>query len=154
MTSSYDRWKLRSDMDQHPWNFPEPLDEEDEEEEMTTLDRTLLSKARRLPSEKTLTERQLIAINLLWRERVKIRVLIKVFHTSKNTIYGRALTGGADSYVIGDSAKEINELVDRVLERMTPDEAIAHYATQEEICAVNAENERELERGRMNNDAT
>ena len=148
MTSSYDRWKLRSDMDEYPHNFPEPP-EEDEEEEMTTLDRTLLSNARRLPSEKSLTERQLVAINLLWRERVKIRVLIKVFHTSKNTIYGRALRRDENTYIAGVSGKEINDLVDRELERMTPDEAIGKYATEEEIRAINTENERELKRGNV-----
>jgi hypothetical protein len=135
-------------MDQYPHNFPEPL-EEDEEEEMTTLDRTLLSKARRLPSEKALTERQLVAINLLWRERVKIRVLLKVFHTSKQTLYNRALRRDENTYIAGVSGKEINDLVDRELERMTPDEAIGKYATEEEIRAINTENERELKRGNV-----
>ena len=46
-----------------------------------------------------------IALNLLWRKKVRVPVLAKVFRCSKNTIYYNCLTGDAPSYPASGSNK-------------------------------------------------
>ena len=109
------------------------------------LDETLIAEARRAPRHDGLSFGERVALNLLWRKKVRIQVLAKVFQCSKNTIYYNCLTGDAVSYPGGRKAHEINEIVDR----MGEDAAWAQYVTQTMIRAVNAANKELVERKRM-----
>jgi hypothetical protein len=109
------------------------------------LDETLIAQARRAPRHDGLSLGERIALNLLWRKKVRVPVLAKVFHCSKNTIYANCLTGDAASYVSGHRAKEVNELIDRMGEEQAWDQ----YVTAAMIRAVNAANKELVERKRM-----
>lgn len=109
-----------------------------------TLDETLIAQARRAPRHDGLSLSERIALNLFWRKKVRVPVLAKVFHCSKNTIYANCLTGGAESYVSGHRAKEINDLIDRVGEQAAWDQNV----TATMIRAVNAANKELVERKR------
>ena len=110
-----------------------------------TLDETLIAQARRAPRHDGLSLGERIALNLLWRKKVRVPVLAKVFQCSKNTIYANCLTGDAPSYVSGRRALEINEIVDR----MGEEAAWAQNVTPTMIRAVNAANKELVERKRM-----
>lgn len=109
------------------------------------LDESLINRMRRKPRESALTFEECIAANLFWRKHVNVKILSKVFHASKNTLYYRALTGTADSYptsIYENQAQEINDLIDRI----GMEEAWNRYVTDEQTAAVNAELAIELER--------
>ena len=111
------------------------------------LDETLIYRTKRRARDDGLTADDRIAINLLWRRKVRVPVLAKVFKVSKNTIYYKALTGTADSYPNSNrsnSATETNE----VIERLGEEEAWRQFVTDKVIRAVNDENRREAERRR------
>ena len=112
-----------------------------------TLDETLIAQARRAPRHDGLSLGERIALNLLWRKKVRVPVLAKVFQCSKNTIYYNCLTGDAASYPSssGAKAREINEIVDRMGEEQAWDQ----YVTAAMIRAVNAANKELVERKRM-----
>ena len=57
------------------------------------LDETLIAQARRAPRHDGLSLGERIALNLLWRKKVRVPVLAKVFQCSKNTIYYNCLDG-------------------------------------------------------------
>ena len=105
------------------------------------LDETLIAQARRSPRHDGLSFDERVALNLLWRKKVRVLVLAKVFKCSKNTIYYNCLTGDAPSYPASGNvkAREIHELIDRIGEA----KAWRQYVTQPMILAVNAAN-REL----------
>jgi hypothetical protein len=113
---------------------------------MTVLDRNLVARTKRRKSRNAIEPRQLIAMNLFWRNGVRVPIIARVFHVSKNTIYYKALTGSADSYPNspGDehSARETNAIIDS----LGKDEAWTKYVKEEEIKAINEEMARELER--------
>ena len=109
------------------------------------LDENLIAQARRAPRHDGLLLGERIALNLFWRKKVRVPVLAKVFHCSKNTIYANCLTGDAVSYVSGRRAKEINDLIDRVGEQAAWDQNV----TAAMIRAVNAANKELVERKRM-----
>lgn len=114
---------------------------------MTTvkLDETLIYQTKRRTREGGLTPEERIAINLLWRKKVRVPVLAKVFGVSKNTAYYKALTGTAGSYPTtgrSNSAAETNAVIDKLGFEV----AWARYVTDKMITAINAENKRELER--------
>jgi hypothetical protein len=111
------------------------------------LDETLVDKMRRKARKDELTLDERIALNLFWRRGVKVPILAKAFKISKNTIYYKALTGGADSYpntAHSNPAAETNAAI----ERLGEDRAYKKYVTQAMIIAVNDEMARELERRR------
>jgi hypothetical protein len=113
------------------------------------LDTTLIYQTRRKARKDGLTAEERIALNLFWRKGVKVPILVKAFGISKNTIYYKALTGGADSYpntATYNPAAETNA----VIERMGEDKAYKKFVTQEMIKAVNDEMARELERRHAN----
>jgi hypothetical protein len=112
-----------------------------------TLDETLIAQARRAPRHDGLSLGERIALNLLWRKKVRVPVLAKVFQCSKNTIYYNCLTGDAPSYPASGSnkAREINEIIDR----MGEDAAWREHVTSTMIRAVNAANKELVERKRM-----
>jgi hypothetical protein len=114
------------------------------------LDQTLLYQTRRKPRADGLTPEERIALNVLWRgypsrsQRVKVPILVKVFGISKNTIYYKALTGGADSYPNTDvynPAAETNAVIDK----MGIEAAYKKFVTPEMVKAINEEMKRELE---------
>lgn len=110
-----------------------------------TLDETLINLSRRKPREDALTADALMAVNLFWRKHVRVPILARVFHASKNTLYYRALTGTADSYpnsLYSNQAREINETIDR----MGEDEAWRRYVTDDMVAAVNAAMREEIDR--------
>jgi hypothetical protein len=102
---------------------------------MTQLDQDLIRQARRAPAKNEVSLDDRIAMNVLWRDGVRLRVLMKIFGRAKNTIYYSCLTGDAPSYRYA-KAREINDLV----EEMGVDEARKRYVTQEMIRIVNEEN--------------
>ena len=110
-----------------------------------TLDETLIAQARRAPRHDGLSLGERVALNLLWRRKVRVPVLAKVFQCSKNTIYANCLTGDSASYVSGHRAKEINDLIDRVGE----DAAWREHVTSTMIRAVNTANKELVERKRV-----
>ena len=109
------------------------------------LDETLIIQARRVPRHDALSLSERIALNLLWRKKVRVPILAKVFQCSKNTIYANCLTGESVSYSSGRRAKEINDLIDR----MGEDQAWAENVTQAMIRAVNTAHKEIIERKRM-----
>ena len=81
------------------------------------LDPELQFFARRNPRVGALTPQQALALNVLWRQRVRIPVLEKVFGIGRQSIYGRVLTGEGDSYPTTartSSAREANALIDSI----------------------------------------
>jgi hypothetical protein len=111
------------------------------------LDETLIAEAKRAPRHDGLSLGERIALNLLWRKKVRVQVLAKVFQCSKNTIYYNCLTGDAESYPSSGTSKarEINEIIDR----MGEDAAWAQHVTATMIRAVNAANKELVERRRV-----
>ena len=112
---------------------------------MIDLDETLIAQARRAPRHDGLSLGERVALNLLWRKKVRVPVLAKVFQCSKNSIYANCLTGDAASYVSGRRAKETNEIIDR----MGEDQAWEQNVTAAMIRAVNAANKELVERKRV-----
>lgn len=110
------------------------------------LDEMLIAQARRAPRHDGLSLGERIALNLLWRKKVRVPVLAKVFQCSKNTIYYNCLTGDAASYpsATGNKAREVNEIIDRIGEDKAWDENV----TATMIRAVNAANKELVERKR------
>jgi hypothetical protein len=107
--------------------------------------RTLLYRTKRRGRKDGLTPEERVAINIFWREGVRIPILARVFKVSKNTIYYKALTGEADSYPNSNrsnSAKETNELI----ESLGLEEARAQFITERMQLAVEAEMAREAKR--------
>ena len=102
---------------------------------MTKLDQDLIRQARRAPAKNEVPLADRIAMNVLWRDGVRLRVLMKIFGRAKNTIYYSCLTGDAPSYRYGKAA-EINDLI----EAMGIAAARKRYVTQEMIRIVNEEN--------------
>jgi hypothetical protein len=109
------------------------------------LDETLIAQARRATRHDGLSLGERIALNLLWRKKVRVPVLAKVFQCSKNTIYYNCLTGDAASYPPGSKAREINEIIDRIGEQAAWDQNV----TPAMIRAVNAANKELVERKRL-----
>ena len=114
---------------------------------MIELDESLIAQARRAPRHDGLSLSERIALNLLWRKKVRVPVLAKVFQCSKNTIYYNCLTGDAPSYPSSgiSKAREINEIIDR----MGEDAAWREHVTSAMIRAVNAANRELVERKRI-----
>lgn len=109
------------------------------------LDENLINRIRKNPRTLTLTFEECVAANWFWRKHVNIKILSKVFHAGKNTLYYRALTGTADSYptsIYENQAQEVNDLVDKI----GMEETEQRYVTDEMKAAVNAELALELER--------
>jgi hypothetical protein len=107
--------------------------------------KTLLYRTKRRARKDGLTADERVAINVFWREGVRIPILAKVFKVSKNTIYYKALTGEADSYPNSNrsnSAKETNELI----ESLGVEEARKQFITEKMQLAVEAEMAREAKR--------
>jgi hypothetical protein len=107
--------------------------------------KTLLYRTKRRARKDGLTAEERVAINVFWREGVRIPILAKVFKVSKNTIYYKALTGEADSYPNSNrsnSAKETNELI----ESLGVEEARRQFITERMQLAVEAEMAREAKR--------
>jgi hypothetical protein len=107
--------------------------------------KTLLYRTKRRARKDGLTADERVAINVFWREGVRIPILAKVFKVSKNTIYYKALTGEADSYPNSNrsnSAKETNELI----ESLGVEEARKQFITEKMQLAVEAEMSREAKR--------
>lgn len=105
---------------------------------MIMLDETLIYQTRRKARKDGLTSEERIALNLFWRKGVKVPILAKAFKISKNTIYYKALTGGADSYpntAHYNPAMETNKTIDRMGEAA----AYKKFVTPEMIKAVNEE---------------
>jgi hypothetical protein len=106
---------------------------------------TLIYRTKRRARDDGLTPEERIAINVFWREGVRIPILAKVFKVSKNTIYYKALTGNADSYPNSNRtnlAKETNDLI----ERLGIEEARAQFVTEKMQRAVEEEMAREAKR--------
>lgn len=104
--------------------------------------RSLLYRTKRRARKDGLTPDERVAINVFWREGVRVPVLAKVFKVSKNTIYYKALTGEADSYPNSNrsnSAKETNELI----ESLGLEKAREQFITDKMQHAVEAEMARE-----------
>lgn len=109
------------------------------------LDENLINLSRRRPREDALTHDQLVAINLFWRRGVKVTIIAKVFHASKNTLYYRALTGTADSSqsaLYAGQAQEINALVDK----LGHEKAWDQYVTDDMVTAIHAALREDIER--------
>lgn len=114
--------------------------------------RSLLYRTKRRARDDGLTPDERVAINIFWREGVRIPILAKVFKVSKNTIYYKALTGEADSYPNSNrsnSAKETNELI----ESLGLEKAREQFITDRMQRAVEAEMAREAAK-RMRDNAT
>ena len=105
------------------------------------LNENLLRKIKP-PRSGSLTQEECIALNLFWRKKVDVLVLAKVFHLSKNTIYGRALTGAANNPEHAKSAAETNALVDQ----LGVEKAWHRYVTDDMVKAVEKEMRAEVER--------
>lgn len=108
-----------------------------------SLDETLIARSRRKPREDALRNEDCIAVNLFWRKGVRVPILAKVFHASKNTLYYRALTGTAESYpnsLYNNQAAETNALIEKIGE----DEAWHRYVTDDMVLAVNEAMAREI----------
>jgi hypothetical protein len=106
-----------------------------EEEAMTELDQDLVRRARRAPRKDELSERERIAMNVLWRSGVRVPVLSRIFGCARNTVYYNCLTGDQVSYP-SNRAVEINEFV----EKIGVEEARRRYVTPEMNAAVNKAN--------------
>jgi hypothetical protein len=104
------------------------------------LDEGLISRVRRSAHAESLTIDDRVALNLLWRKRVQVPILAKVFKCSRNTIYYKALTGKADSYPNSEGADEANALVDRFVAEVGLDEAVNRYVPADIVAAVNKAN--------------
>lgn len=115
--------------------------------ETQILDETLIFETRRRVRKDGLTPEARIAINLFWRRGVRVPILGKVFKTSKNTIYYRCLTGGADSYPNSDQFNPAAE-TNATIERLGEEEAYKRFVTPKMIKAVNDEMAREAEKRR------
>ena len=113
-----------------------------------TLDETLIAQARRAPRHDALSLSERIALNLLWRKKVRVPVLAKVFQCSKNTIYYNCLTGDAPSYPASGRNKERARSTE-IIDRMGEDAAWREHVTSTMIRAVNAANKELVERKRM-----
>lgn len=114
--------------------------------------RSLLYRTKRRARDDGLTPDERVAINIFWREGVRIPILAKVFKVSKNTIYYKALTGEADSYPNSNrsnSARETNELI----ESLGLEKAREQFITDRMQRAVEAEMAREAAK-RMRDNAT
>jgi hypothetical protein len=112
---------------------------------MTPEYRTLIYRTKRRARDDGLTPEERVAINIFWREGVRIPILARTFKVSKNTIYYKALTGEADSYPNSNrsnSAKETNELI----ESLGLEEARAQFVTEKMQLPVEAEMAREAKR--------
>ena len=114
--------------------------------------RSLLYRTKRRARDDGLTPDERVAINIFWREGVRIPILAKVFKVSKNTIYYKALTGEANSYPNSNrsnSARETNELI----ESLGLEKAREQFITDRMQRAVEAEMAREAAK-RMRDNAT
>ena len=86
---------------------------------MVELDESLIEqigRRQRGGSVSMLTLPERVTINLLWRKGVHMTVLMRVFGVSKNTLYGNALTGGAN-HASGDKGVEVNTIIDQIGEK-------------------------------------
>ena len=109
------------------------------------LDQELLYKTKRRRRDDGLTDNEVVAVNLLWRKKVRVSILAAVFGTSKNTIYYRCLTGRAKSYpdsTYSNKATDTNALIDSMGEAVAWDK----YMTDEIVQRVNKEMAEELRR--------
>jgi hypothetical protein len=110
-----------------------------------TLDQSLIYRTKRRRRRDGLSPEERIAINLLWRRKVRPSIIAKIFKVSRNTIYYKAMTGEADSYPNtnrSNSAAETNAVIDE----MGIEEAERQYLTDEIIEKVNAANRKEAAR--------
>jgi hypothetical protein len=107
------------------------------------LDKAMIVRSRRKARALTFGDR--IAINLLYdaKKGVSVPILARVFKCSKNTIYYKSLTGGADSYPT--SGREVSE-VEAEIARLGRDEAARLYLTDKIKKRVMAEVERTARR--------
>lgn len=78
---------------------------------MIELDRGLLRRARRAPRKDEVSEDERIAMNLFWRDGVRVPILVKIFRCSRSTIYYNCLTGYGEPTA---RATEINAEIDRM----------------------------------------
>jgi hypothetical protein len=114
---------------------------------------TLIYRTKRRSRDDGLTPEERVAINIFWRDGVRIPILANVFRVSKNTIYYKALTGEADSYPTSsrtNSAKETNDLI----EHLGVEEARAQFVTERMQRAVEQELAREAKRRVRKHNAT
>jgi hypothetical protein len=105
----------------------------------------LIYRTKRRARDDGLTAEERIALNIFWREGVRVAILARIFGCSKNTIYYKALTGEADSYPNSNrsnSAAETNALVDRLGVK----EARRRFVTSKMQAALEDELRREARR--------
>jgi hypothetical protein len=99
-----------------------PLEKDHEGEYIVTMAmssdyRTLIYRTKRRTRPDGLSPEERVAINIFWRDGVRVPILAKIFGVSKNTIYYKALTGEADSYPNSsrsNSAAETNALIEHL----------------------------------------
>jgi hypothetical protein len=106
---------------------------------------TLIYRTKRRSRDDGLTPEERIAINVFWRDGVRIPILAKVFKVSKNTIYYKALTGDADSYP-NSNRTNLAEETNALIERLGIEEARAQFVTERMQRAVEDEMAREAKR--------
>jgi transposase-like protein len=114
---------------------------------MTALDRTLVYLTKIKGGRGHLTPEEKLAINVFWRDGVRVPAIARAFGVGKNTIYYNCLTGEAPSYT---STPAINppEEINQLIEDMGLDEARRRFVTSEMNERINREMEVELDRGR------
>ena len=100
---------------------------------MTELDQNLLRRARRAPRKDEVSEDERIAMNILWRDGVRVPILTQIFRCSRSTIYYNCLTGYGEPTA---RAAEINAEIDRMGEA----KARAKFVKEWMIDAVNTLN--------------
>lgn len=109
------------------------------------LDETLIYRTRRKVRDDELSPDERVAINLFWRQGVRVPVLARVFGISKNTIYYKALTGYADSYPNTRKRNPAAE-TNAIIEKLGEEEAFRRFVKPEWTEAVNKEMARDLEK--------
>jgi hypothetical protein len=105
------------------------------------LDHSLIQRVKRAPRGPELTYSQRLALNVLWRRKVRMDLLVKLFKKCKNTIYHNCLTGDAASYPTtpeSNTARFVNAEIDRI----GLDEAERLYVSDEIKQAINEDNAR------------
>ena len=109
------------------------------------LDETLIYRTKRRAREDSLSPEERIQINLLWRKKVRVPILAKVFQCSKNTCYYKCLTGKANSYPNSNRSNSADE-TNAVIDKMGVDEAWQQFMTDNIVRRVNFENRKEADR--------
>ena len=107
------------------------------------LDDELLFLTRRKTREGTLTPEEVLAVNVLYRKKVRVPVLEKVFSVGRNAIYRRALTGYPSSSPSTAAAR-----AHAIIDRIGLEAAYRKYVTPEMVADVHRHATELLERKR------